>query len=656
MGFIVFLAAALILAAGVLPWFGQEGSRGERLALVTLLGLGLITGVTWVLAMFGWLTRTALWASTGLFIVTGGTLLWRARRGSGPPVLRCPEHPLFRLGILGLVLAALFIAARGALIPVLEFDALSYHLPKAVEVMRAHGIVFIPSGDFRIPYFPWDYELLLADGLLLTRGDHQSYAIGLVACFGFGCYAYAMLRRAWPAINSTEALLGVIFVVACPVVVLHAGANKNDLLFAFFLVSAIHWMTLWSEERGRKPFLLAVASLGLGFGTKSTGLFLLPVVAVLGWRYHAKWRPQITVTLGRAVLWGAGLALLMLLTGSAWPLFNKVWCGHFLGETAMVGGVSGFQSNAVPTYTGFSNLWRFPLLAILRPFSRNPMGVWLFWRHEYWYWPAYNCMYSHFGWLCSVALLLLPVGFRMHRASLDGGAGYRSTLTWMSLAFVALSLPQAYRVDGMFCTFPRYVLVIPGLVALWGVVPALFWLREKGRTVLAWAAGLGLIAYFLSQAFLCFVNDTAKPLWMAEQCLSRPGSRPDMGVEDALNQVAGPGDTVAFDSGYGAFVYPSYGMALTRPLVFLPRGPGKIPLPAGVKWVVIDRRWNVGWSHPGARTTADFFLPIRRGESREDMALFVQMSRDPDYALVYSDPQSDQWIFVARRFLAGAKS
>jgi hypothetical protein len=72
--------------------------------------------------------------------------------------------------------------------------------------------------------------------------------------------------------------------------------------------------------------------------------------------------------------------------------------------------------------------------------------------------------------------------------------------------------------------------------------------------------------------------------------------------------------------------------------------------------VVIDRKWNVGWSHPGATTTADFFLPMKRGASQEDLALVAQLTRDPEFALVYSDPGTNQWIFVARKFMVGAKS
>jgi hypothetical protein len=208
----------------------------------------------------------------------------------------------------------------------------------------------------------------------------------------------------------------------------------------------------------------------------------------------------------------------------------------------------------------------------------------------------------------------------------------------------------------MFCTFPRYLLCLPVLVVLWTVPPALGMLRRRlPSRYVAWGAGLSAMAVFAGQSLACFRQDVSKPLDLLVDRLQSPGAVADVGVESALDRIAEPGDKVAFDSGYGAFVYPAYGADLKRPLLYLPRGAGRAAIPPDVKWVVIDRKWNVGWSHPGAATTREFFLPARRGESVEDLALARQLWTDPDFALAYNDPASDQWIFVARRFLDQAK-
>lgn len=650
MGFVLFLASAFLLAFVVQDRLCRFERGAERAGATVLLGFLILVGTSWGLALAGHLDGRALWACTGALLLGGGGGLFQHLRRTGAPRLPDTIHPMTAGVLACLGLATLYIIVRGSLVPPLEFDALSYHLPKAVEIMRAGRIPHIPSGDFRIAYFPWNYEILLADGLILAHGDQQSYWIGLLATAGFGCFVYAALRRAWPRATSADAWLGLLFVVAAPVIILHAGANKNDMLFAFFLMAGIHWTTCWTQDGGAREGVLALAALALAFGTKSTVLFFLPVAGIIAWRERARW---LSWRRAGARAWALGLvaaALLVALSGAAWPLLNLAWCGKPLGDMGWVGGVSGFQSNAVPNYTGFSNLWRFPLLLLLRPFSSHANGVWVFWKHQYWYWPAYNGIYSHFGWLCSVLVALVPLGVHRHLAEREEGGAYRRTLTWIILGFSALSLPQGYRVDGMFCTFPRYLMSLPLLVALWALLPGLLLLKGRGRGLPAWGLALALMATFAGQCGLAFLHDGSKPLSLVGARLQTPDYMPDLGVETALDKVAGPEDPIAFDSGYGAFVYPLYGARLSRPLVYLARGPEGVRIPPGAKWVVIDRKWNVGWSHPGARTTADFFLPIQRGASQEDLELAMRLAKDPDYVLVYNAPADDQWVFLARRF------
>ena len=654
MGFILFLLSALVLAVGLLGFLGEEDPL-EQASLAFLLAFAALVAANWALAACGFLTWKALVACTVGFAMGGMGLLYRNRPAPGTLRSNLSVPPGAVAVLAAPALAGIYVIVRGSVMAVEEFDALSYHLPKAVEIMRAQTIPFIPSGDFRIPYFPWNYEVLLADGLILAHGDQQSFWIGLLPTLGLLACAGAIFRRSWPRLTGLETLLGVLFVASTPVLILHSGALKNDALFSFFLLCTLHWTVRWSQEGGRKALFLALVSLALAFGTKSTALFLLPVMGFALWHYRSKWPFRGTA---RAWFTGLGFAgLAVVLSGSAWPLLNVVWSGHPLGETAMVGGISGFQSNAVPNYLGFSNLWKFPILAVLRPFSSSDAGVWVFWKHEYWYWPAYNGIYGHFGWLCSALLLLVPFGILKHRGSAGDGSGYRAAFIWASLGFVVLSLPQGYRVDGMFATFPRYLLCVPVLVGMWSLLPCLLWIRGKGRGIPATAAGLALTLYFAGQAFLYLVNDSSKPLRAVVNGLGGTEKRPELGVESIVDQVAGPEDSIAYDSGYGGFVYHLYGIGLTRPLIYLPRHPGPIAIPPGVKWVVIDRTWNVGWSHAGATTTAEFMLPaLGRGESPEDLALVNQMRRNRDFVEVFNRPRVNQWAFLARKYLPQEKS
>jgi hypothetical protein len=112
-----------------------------------------------------------------------------------------------------------------------------------------------------------------------------------------------------------------------------------------------------------------------------------------------------------------------------------------------------------------------------------------------------------------------------------------------------------------------------------------------------------------------------------------------------LDRVAGPADAIAFDSGFGGMVYPLYGAKYTRPLCYLWPAAGIVAIPPETQWVVIDRSWNVGWSHPGVTHTGDFWLPFKRAVSPEDLALYNQMVRDPAFVLVYNNTVSNQFVF-----------
>jgi hypothetical protein len=665
MGFLAFLGSTLLLALGLLPWLTPEvpeQDRGERCALAFLVWFAILVALNWGLAGLHLLAAGPLYVSSAICAMTGGGLLLRRRGGSrlrwpraAPGVLGLLQEwllslsPLMRVAVLLMAGNLIYLGVRSFTLgaQVMEFDALSYHFPKAVEICRAHTLPRIHGGDYRIPYFPWNYELLLADGLLLTPGDYLSFLIPLLAYGGFGCTVYALFRKAWPGGHRADAVLGVFLALATPILILHITANKNDLLAGFFQMAFILWSTAWFLNHGKRELFLALISFALFFGTKSTALFLGPVLLVM----VVCRRSQFTLGAwggGRKALLAAGTAILVLgALGAAWPLLNLAWTGKCLGEVSRAGGISSFAANAAPRYGGWSNLWRFPVLVLLKPFSHNDLTVWVPWEHRYWFWPTYRLVYGHFGWLCTVLLGLLPLGIRYHRRQ-GGAAPFRRVATASVLAFTAFSLPQQYRVDGMFCGAPRYLLALPVLVLLWTSVPLLGWLRERRRPLVHGILGAAILAYFAGQSWLYLRKDEARSLGMVAEALEGEGTQVPHSVAEALNAMAGPGDCVAFDGGFGALFYPLYGPNLQRPLRFLVPAAGPVAIPDQAKWVVIDRSWNMGWSHPGVTSCADFFRPIHGLATAEDLAVFRQLAGDPAWQLVAADPENNEAIFLRK--------
>src|SRR3954467_7710310 len=63
----------------------------------------------------------------------------------------------------------------------------------------------------------------------------------------------------------------ILAVAATPLFLLHSGADKNDLMTAFFCGATLLWGARWFARGGRMPLLLAILSLALAAGTKQYG-------------------------------------------------------------------------------------------------------------------------------------------------------------------------------------------------------------------------------------------------------------------------------------------------------------------------------------------------------------------------------------------------
>src|SRR5207248_4740499 len=60
---------------------------------------------------------------------------------------------------------------KGFVLPPQTHDALAYHLPKAAMIAQAHGFEHFAAPDPRIASLPANYELLLADVLVMSGSD-----------------------------------------------------------------------------------------------------------------------------------------------------------------------------------------------------------------------------------------------------------------------------------------------------------------------------------------------------------------------------------------------------------------------------------------------------------------------------------------------------
>lgn len=641
-------------------WLG-EASRGspgrppgpfEQAGSSIVVSLALWVAVNWILASTLTLTRTSLLVASLFLGASGAAALWRMRKTALPPLDR-PQLPRLPLWFAALLLAPLacwvsFILWRGWLLPVLNHDALAYHLPKAILMVREAGYRFFWAPDFRIPSFPSNYELLLADFLILDGSDQLTEWVSTASYLLFVILAAALSERWW---GWGPHLLGPVLLAAgVPVALLHSGAHKNDLLAAAFFIAAILWTCRWATHGGRAPLALGIVSVAAAMGTKQLGFFLAAVLAVMVvWVTLKRWRT------GRGPSWlhcaaVVGFSLLaFVLEGGVAYLVN-------FGAT---GSISGLPSGE-PTYGDWHHFWMVPYMLLAVPFSSQAQGVWAPWDGRYWLWPHYEVFTSHYGMLFTVLVLALPLAIWRYRG--EGAARERSLGSLLAFVTVALILPvYATRPIGFFNRSPRYLLFAVAFVGGVTVIPLLreLFSRPRRGAVLGGAALLALSAIFSVQAIVFGSRDGFAPLSYLAWMMDHPGTREiafrPIRAANVLDRLAGPEDHVAIDGGFDTWSYPAFGREMQRRVTFLDSKAPAVQIPNDADWVVIDRSWTCIFGHPGFKNFGQTSEFIFRGRpTQDDMRVFNHLRSDSRFELVYRDERINQAVF--RRAPAAASS
>jgi hypothetical protein len=631
-GFI--LAIAVILAAGLgvsdRLWraFGGDDDRGgsERFLSGAITGIALWITANWILALTHMLTRGSLLVVLAALAIAA--LVWR------------PQFSLPRLSFLVIPIAlwTLFALWKGAVLPPQSHDALSYHLPKAVMLMRAHGFGHFEAPDGRITNLPANYELLLADVMLLSGSDQLTEWINTIAFLLFLCTTAAFAERWWPSWPSRAA--AALVTATAPLLLLHSAADKNDVPLCLFAAAALLWGGRWSARGGRMPMLLTIVSLALAVGTKpNAGAIAAGLAPFLLIRIRQV-RPRDAVY---TVL--AAIAALVLLGGASYA-DNALHAGAPIAVN--IAGVKAGTGLRIE-WGDFANLWRVPVLMVIVPFVSSPSAVWVPWRHEYWFWPHYEIYFSHYGALISILVVLLPLCVILFRRIGDDlNRRERRAASLAGAIAVAIILPVHMHPTGMFAALPRYIAFILPVVVAWSVPPLLHELKSR-LPLVAWTLTWILAAAFAATAIDCAIKDRFAPLDFVIGAAQHPGTRRVFFMNRAgsvADRMAGPYDTIAVDGGFDTWVYPAYGARFTRPVIFLPEEATPDSIPPSVQWVMVDRSWNQIWENPKLTDMGKFWSYVGRGTpSPEEVRLLVALRHDPRWMLVFYDRQTNNAVF-----------
>ena len=631
----------LMIALTILSfvWIGYEVARRrsflepagfELWCAAFTIGAAAWIASTWLVALTGQLSRPVMIVRTT--VVAAAALVLFARRSGagfrpafgraaeGRPEARTPRGGTL-IAFIPIALWIAFVVWRSGIVPPLSHDALAYHLPRAVLWIREQGFTYfnLPV-DARMTILPANYELLLADVILLGNGDGLTEIVAVFFYLAFVIACGALAQRWWPGAALAIALLSA----SVPVLLLHTGADKNDTMIAFFMVSALVWAGKWLTERNIDAVALCIVALAAAIGTKPQGLMLAAALA-----------PVLLYRSRRALMAIAGMAILaFLLLGGAFYL------ARLMNDRSV---------NDFVRYDDWENLWQAPWVLITAPFSRSPNDLYVPWEEQPWFWKATELYFSHLGVPFAVCAVLLPAALWMFRHDLPERVGERRAISLAALATFLLMLPvrDVPMPHGVYVVaLPRYVLFIAPVVFGLTMAPALSRLGTKhARVVLLIFAG-----WFVHQAAYAAVNDRFVPIEYVLWARSRPGTRvvpfDPRRAATIADRLAGPGEGIAFDAGYAAWIHPAFGADLRRPVMFLTPGAA---IPQAAKWVVVDRSFPAIWQHRDFRDISQWRTYLGSGLPRpEDTRSIRALRQDPRFELVYHRERFAEAVFRRR--------
>lgn len=582
----------------------EEPSTIEGFVTAAILGLTLWLAVQWILTMtFSLTARNVLIAASAFAIV-------------GLPAIRKPERlNLDRWSaVCAIPIAAwsAFVLWRGYVVPPVNHDLMTYHLPKAVLLIRARGLEEFSFPDPRIRTFPANYELLLADLLLLSGDDRLIEWISVITYLLFVAVAGMYARRWWGAGRHVAA--SMLVVAASAVLLIHSGHAKNDLLTGVFAAVAVYWSARWCTRGGVLAAMLAILCGVAGVGTKLSAAAIVIGVAPFGLAALLR-RPPSPRALGRAAVFAA---VALILCGGWVFVVNATASGP--EELADSAGVP------TPVYGDWRLMLELPFVI-----TRVSLGLGsdVPWTGEHWPWLPYDLFGPHLGPLMALCAVAVPIGILRHRRLGPDAvlANERLIATAVALIAFAVLLPIVHTPRTAAQAVVRYAVFILPVCAAWTIAPLIRSVGRYAPIVLA-----VLVSNFVLQATLVATEDAHAPLSYATWCARNPGTRrvhtPPQRAAAVADAMAGANETIAVSGSDGAWIYPAYGANASRHVeVFTDAA----RVPPGARYIAVDH------------IPLDILHPAPR-----ELRMIETLSNDPRYQLVYHDKRFNQAVFRRR--------
>lgn len=625
-----FVALGFAVAARI--WSAGSMRFAERFFAAIFFGSVCWLATTWAFALAHWLDGPILILRTAAVLLLALLLLFRSDVAALVPDRLHREWLVVLLPVAAWVS---FVLWRGVVVPPLNHDALAYHLPKAVLYERAGGFDPLAMLMTNLRSLPANYEMLLADAIATTGSDKYTEWIGTFAYLGFLSAAVALASKWWKSASSGATAF--ILAAGVPVALLHSGAHKNDLLVALFMSAAVVWFVRFLQTAEVISLACFIVATVAAVGTKPQAAILGALCAILAAPHVIRRKPSARQLL--AVFSGT-IAAAVLLGGAVYVSNQLSGSGLSVGSR---------DAQAIVTYGEWANLWKGIWVLVAAPFSTSASSLFVPGEAGPWFWRRYELFFSHLGIPFAVGavtlaptLLILSRTRRMPEGLLPATVATGGTL-------LAL-LPVVSVPSGMYLiSLPRYAMFLAPIVFAATACALVSWREERGRTAHVWLMiGMG-VAFFAWYAIDNARRDAFAPFDYVKWAAQHPGTRAipfdQQRAASVIDRRAGASDAVALDAAYATWIHPAFGAELTRRVEFiLPGAP--IAIPDDVRWVGVDRAYQVVWGNSRFTNLSEAQRLLMRGQPQpDDLRIFHAMQRDPRFTLVFYNPRTMQAVF-----------
>lgn len=207
------------------------------------------------------------------------------------------------IGVLLILLCLLL--AQGLLYPPNNWDSLTYHMSRIMYWIGNESVDYFPTHILRHLYQPPFAEYFILNINLLNGNDFLSNSVELFFLIQCLVVVYALLSM----FQTTRLLklLALFLVITIPAVELQSTTTKNDIVCAFFILTALFYTLKIFKNNSVNNSVFLGLSVGLGFITKGTAyVFMAPILALYG--FHV-----LSVVLKNKSIKPIGLAILAMM-------------------------------------------------------------------------------------------------------------------------------------------------------------------------------------------------------------------------------------------------------------------------------------------------------------------------------------------------------